>query len=69
VDQALAEACVGLPERYDITVPALYTQLGGRPLVNDVLNRPWRSDRPGSSMTEDLQIPWLLPEVIVFYER
>jgi hypothetical protein len=39
-DRALVEACAGLAERYDITVPALYSRLGGRPLFSDTLDRP-----------------------------
>jgi WD40 repeat protein/energy-coupling factor transporter ATP-binding protein EcfA2 len=39
-DRALVEACAGLAERYDITVPALYSRLGGRPLFSDMLDRP-----------------------------
>ena len=35
VDRALAEASAGLADRYDITVPALYSRLGGRPLFSD----------------------------------
>ena len=40
VDRALVEACAGLAERYDITVPALYSRLGGRPLFSDTPDRP-----------------------------
>jgi WD40 repeat protein len=40
VDRALVEACAGLAERHDITVPALYSRLGGRPLFSDTLDRP-----------------------------
>ena len=39
VDRALVEACAGLAERYDVTVPALYSRLGGRPLFSDTLDR------------------------------
>ncbi|MCP4376147.1 MAG: CHAT domain-containing protein [bacterium] len=39
-DRALVEACVGLADRYDITVPALYSRLGGRPLFSDTADRP-----------------------------
>jgi WD40 repeat protein len=39
-DGALVEACAGLAERYDITVPALYSRLAGRPLFSDTLDRP-----------------------------
>jgi energy-coupling factor transporter ATP-binding protein EcfA2 len=39
-DRALVEACAGLAERYDVTVPALYSRLGGRPLFSDTPDRP-----------------------------
>jgi WD40 repeat protein/energy-coupling factor transporter ATP-binding protein EcfA2 len=39
-DLALAEATAGLQSRYDITVPALFSRLGGRPLFSDTLERP-----------------------------
>ncbi|MFQ5858155.1 MAG: CHAT domain-containing protein, partial [Anaerolineae bacterium] len=39
VDRALVEACAGLAGRYDITVPALYSRLGGRPLFSDTKDR------------------------------
>lgn len=35
VDLALDEACAGLAERGDVTVPALYSRLGGRKLFDD----------------------------------
>ena len=38
-DVALAKACAGLMRRTDITVPALYSRLGDRPLFNDMLDR------------------------------
>lgn len=38
-DLALAEATAGLAARHDITVPALYSRLGGRPLFSDALDR------------------------------
>jgi hypothetical protein len=40
VDRALAEALAGLQGRYDVTVPALFSCLGGRPLFSDALDRP-----------------------------
>ncbi|MBG1262667.1 CHAT domain-containing protein [Nostoc commune] len=40
VDLALVEATTGLQGRYDITVPALFSRLGGRPLFSDTLDRP-----------------------------
>ncbi|MCP4284026.1 MAG: CHAT domain-containing protein [Gammaproteobacteria bacterium] len=39
-DRALVEACAGLADRYDITVPALYSRLGGRPMFSDTAERP-----------------------------
>jgi WD40 repeat protein/energy-coupling factor transporter ATP-binding protein EcfA2 len=39
VDVALQEATAGLGDRYDITVPALFSRLGGRPLFSDRLDR------------------------------
>ena len=38
-DLALVEATAGLAERHDITVPALYSRLGGRALFSDSLDR------------------------------
>lgn len=40
VDRALVEATAGLVERPDITVPALYSRLGGRPLFSESVDRP-----------------------------
>jgi WD40 repeat protein/energy-coupling factor transporter ATP-binding protein EcfA2 len=39
VDLALREATAGLADRDDITVPALFSRLGGRPLFADQLER------------------------------
>ena len=39
VDSALHEALAGLAERGDVTVPALFSRLGGRPLFSDQLDR------------------------------
>jgi WD40 repeat protein len=39
VDSALHEATAALAERGDVTVPALYSRLGGRPLFSDQLDR------------------------------
>ena len=39
-DVALVEACAGLEGRYDVTVPALFSRLGGRPLYSDSIDRP-----------------------------
>ena len=39
VDLALTEATAGLMDRNDITVPALFSRLGGLPLFSDNLNR------------------------------
>jgi hypothetical protein len=44
VDLALVEACAGLAGRADITVPALYSRLGARPLFSDALDRELSSD-------------------------
>ncbi|XZO03938.1 MAG: eIF2A-related protein [Microcoleus sp.] len=38
VDTALQEATAGLSKRHDITVPALFSRLGGRPLFSDRLD-------------------------------
>jgi len=37
IDTALQEATAGLSKRHDITVPALFSRLGGRPLFSDRL--------------------------------
>jgi WD40 repeat protein len=34
LDRALVESCAGLAERPDVTVPVLYSRLGGRPLFS-----------------------------------
>ena len=39
VDRAFAQAYVAVADRPDITVPALYGRLGGRPLFSDSLDR------------------------------
>ncbi|MDZ8223748.1 eIF2A-related protein [Nostoc sp. ChiVER01] len=39
VDLALQDASASLAERQDITVPALFSRLGGRPLFSDQLDR------------------------------
>jgi len=66
VDRGLAEACAGLAARYDMTVPALYSRLGGRPLFSDALDRPltWRDIDFGLTQMEALlpeHAPVLLP--------
>ena len=38
-DLALVEAGAALAARHDITVPALYSRLGGQPLFSDALDR------------------------------
>ncbi|MGF2040561.1 MAG: eIF2A-related protein [Nostoc sp. CmiVER01] len=43
VDLALSEATAGLQGRYDITVPALFSRLGGRPLFSNTPDRPLTS--------------------------
>jgi len=40
VDRALVEACVEVQRAGDVTVPALFSRLGGRPLFSDDLDRP-----------------------------
>ena len=40
VDSALSEALGTLQGQYDVTVPALFSRLGGRPLFSDTLDRP-----------------------------
>jgi hypothetical protein len=40
VDLALAEGLATLQGRFDVTVPALFSRLGGRPVFSDVLERP-----------------------------
>ncbi|MEW5827965.1 MAG: CHAT domain-containing protein, partial [Chloroflexota bacterium] len=40
IDRALGEALGTLQGRYDLTVPALFSRLGGRPLFSDALDRP-----------------------------
>jgi formylglycine-generating enzyme required for sulfatase activity len=39
VDRALCEALAGLQGRHDVTVPALFSRLGGLPLFSDRLDR------------------------------
>jgi energy-coupling factor transporter ATP-binding protein EcfA2 len=40
VDRALVEALTGLQGRFDVTVPALFSRLGGHPLFSNALDRP-----------------------------
>ena len=40
VDRALSEALGTLQGQYDVTVPALFSRLGGRALFSDTLDRP-----------------------------
>jgi hypothetical protein len=40
VDRALCEALSGLQERHDVTVPALFSRLGGLSLFSDKLDHP-----------------------------
>ncbi|MCT7962171.1 CHAT domain-containing protein [Laspinema sp. D1] len=44
VDLALQEATAGLGKRHDITVPALFSRLGGRPLFSDRLDNRQLTD-------------------------
>jgi hypothetical protein len=67
VDRALAEAAAALAGRYDITVPALFSRLGGRPLFSDTLDRPLTPKEVefGLSILRDLikeRAPVLSPE-------
>ncbi|WP_233154188.1 nSTAND1 domain-containing NTPase, partial [Scytonema sp. HK-05] len=59
VDLALCEATATLAERYDITVPALFSRLGGRPLFSDQLDQ----DLKNSAIEFGLEcVQNLLPE-------
>jgi energy-coupling factor transporter ATP-binding protein EcfA2 len=49
-DLALVEACAGLAENHDITVPALFSRLGGRPLFSDSLDRPLTNTEIGDGL-------------------
>jgi WD40 repeat protein len=40
VDRALVEACAGMAATHDVTVPALFSRLGDRPLFSDDARRP-----------------------------
>jgi WD40 repeat protein len=40
VDRALVEACAGMAASHDVTVPALFSRLGDRPLFSDDAQRP-----------------------------
>ena len=42
-DRALSEATASLAGRFDITVPALFSRLGGRPLFSETSDRPLTS--------------------------
>jgi WD40 repeat protein/ABC-type Mn2+/Zn2+ transport system ATPase subunit len=44
VDCALSESYAGLQGRDDVTVPALFSRLGGQPLFSESLNRPLTSE-------------------------
>jgi WD40 repeat protein len=59
VDLALVQANAGLQGRYDVTVPALFSRLGGRPLFSDTPDRPL-TDKEVNYGLERLQ--QLLPE-------
>lgn len=58
VDRALAEACAGLADRHDITVPALYSRLGSRPLFEIGVHPPTAA---GKALALD-QVAALLPQ-------
>jgi hypothetical protein len=40
VDRALSEALTGLQGRHDVTIPALFSRLGGRPLWGGTPDQP-----------------------------
>jgi WD40 repeat protein len=68
VDCALSAALVGLQGRYDVTVPALFGRLGGRPLFSDALDRPLTETEIGFGLEQmraliEQRAPVLLPEV------
>jgi WD40 repeat protein len=50
VDRALVEATATLAERRDITIAALYSRLGGRPLFSDTAERPLTSAEIGDGL-------------------
>ncbi|TAF09613.1 MAG: CHAT domain-containing protein [Nostocales cyanobacterium] len=59
VDSALHEATAALAERGDVTVPALFSRLGGRPLFSDQLDR----DLTNAEIQDGLdRLQKLLPE-------
>ncbi|MBD2578390.1 CHAT domain-containing protein [Oscillatoria sp. FACHB-1406] len=55
VDTALQEATAGLGARHDVTVPALFSRLGGRPLFTDNLNERELSDLEIEEAIEKLE--------------
>ncbi|MFN6450383.1 MAG: eIF2A-related protein [Nostoc sp. DedSLP05] len=59
VDSALHEATAALAERGDVTVPALFSRLGGRPLFSDQLDRELTNAEIQHGLTRILE---LLPE-------
>ncbi len=66
-DRALVEATAGLQEQSDITVPVIYSRLGGRPLFADSVERPLRDDELEVGITRlrpllEERAPTLLPE-------
>jgi hypothetical protein len=58
-DRALVEACAGLGERDDVTVPALFARLGERPLFSQALRRDPTDDEVGAALD---RLPTLLAE-------
>lgn len=58
-DRALVEATAGLAEASDITVPVLYSRLGGRPIFSDILDRPLTASEIGFGL-DRLEV--LLPD-------
>ena len=74
VDRALAEATAGLADRFDMTVPVLFSRLAGRPLWSDALDReptPAEIDRGLDQLARLLpeRAPVLLPEFAVQAQR
>ncbi|WP_242048435.1 MULTISPECIES: eIF2A-related protein [Nostocaceae] len=56
VDSALHEALAGLAERGDVTVPALFSRLGGRPLFSDQLDRDLTNTEIGYGLEQFEQL-------------
>jgi hypothetical protein len=66
-DRALSEALAGLQGREDVTVPALFSRLGGLPLFSESLNRPLTPSEIKFGLERmrglvEVRAPVLLPE-------